>query len=272
VRDRKSPGTASAAALLPLLLAAAAAGCAAPGGEPLPKQAIPFASPVPRGPGEPAAVAAARRASDDALATWAHRLGPLEGHWVAVAGARMLGGTLLAEDAARDLAAAAPPPGHAYFFVAGTEGPATAEVAGLWSRDLAGAGLLAALGLEMEYSPGDGVVVLSRGGLRQEFRSEDGACRVKVLVRAASGLGPAREVDVVLSTGAAAGLVLAAESGAALALHLSEVPGDALVHEGVSGRAFAARRASVRVEIPGIGAAAVIEAFVLRDAPPAREP
>ena len=131
--------------------------------------APPSPSSGPRSAPDPHPARTAARAADDAALEEARSsLAPLEGHFLAVAGGKVLGGTLLPDDTAGLLRAAAPAPDHAYFFVLGTAGDRKESPPAIYEPRLAGEGLLAALGLP----------------------AADGAARsVRVILEPASGLG-----------------------------------------------------------------------------------
>jgi hypothetical protein len=200
--------------LAPLLLPACATGDAAP-------------RPRPAAPPDPApALTAARAADDAALKDAGASLAPLDGHFVAVAGGRVLGGTLLPGDTADLLSTGAPDADHAYFFVLGTGGDRKETPPALYEPRPAGKGMLAAMGFPSAAGGGE--------------RS------VRVTMEPASGLGNAAVLDLVVARGWSGTALVGAADAAALGLARSEIPGTVEVVELLTGKTHRYRRALVR--------------------------
>jgi len=212
-------------------------------------------------------VAIARADDDHALTDAGERLGPLQGHFVAVARGRVLGGTMLPEDTARELHAVAGPLAHAYFFMAGEEGERRATIPGIYGPRVAGNGLLAALGLQAIADPGAGTLTLGRGSAVRTFPYRDGAAIAEFHVAPASGLGSGTAVAFVIASGFEGTALVTSEDAAVAGLVLSEVPGTATIAEILTGRTLTCRRALARVTLEGVGdlpggeAAAVVEVW-----------
>jgi hypothetical protein len=216
---------------LPLLLALLAAGCASAAAAPREDPAAP-----------------ARAADDAALAAAAADLGPLEDHYVAVAGGRFLGGAMLLEDAASLLAGEG---SHAYLFVQGSQGERRVPIPALYGPRIAGNGLMEALGLKSSYDPTSFSVVVTSGDRSRAFPMGGGAATAWFTVAPASGLAPPVEVEFVLSPGFAGTAVVATEDADAAGLRLSEVPGTAVITELLTGRTVPCRRALARITLEG---------------------
>ncbi len=198
--------------------------------------APPSPSSGPRSAPDPHPARTAARAADDAALEEARSsLAPLEGHFLAVAGGKVLGGTLLPDDTAGLLRAAAPAPDHAYFFVLGTAGDRKESPPAIYEPRLAGEGLLAALGLP----------------------AADGAARsVRVILEPASGLGRGALLELVLARGWSGTAMVGEEDAGALGLARSEIPGTVEVVELLTGRTARCRRALVRAALAPGGEAA----------------
>lgn len=222
-----------------LLVAAVPPSCASsPAPPPSPSAGSPSTGPAAAGTAAPAPAADPRAADDAALAAAASSLEPLEGHFLAVSGGKVIGGTLLREDTARLLrAAAGPAPAHAYFFLLGTGGDRRESLPALYADRLAGDGLLAALGLPLP--------------------PEGSAAPVRVTLEPASGLGTGAALELVHARGWRGGAILGEGDAAALGLARSGIPGTVEVVELLSGRSRLYRRALVRAAaVPGPGESA----------------
>ncbi len=236
-----------------LLLALLAAGCSSSRAAPREDRAAP-----------------SRAADDAALAESKADLPALEDHFVAVAGGRLLGGTMLREDAANLLAGAPGADAHAYLFLRGTEGERRAALPALYGPRVAGNALLAALGLKAAFDPGTGILTLTSGDRVREFTSESGSAVAWFTVEPASGLGAPVDVEFVVASGFAGTALLSAEDADAAGLVLSEIPGIALVTETMTGRVVPCRRALARVTLagfdgePDVRASAIVEVLFPR--------
>jgi hypothetical protein len=223
----------------PLALAAvlALAACAS-----VSRPAAPAAAPDP--------AASARAADDAALADAAAELAPLQEHFAAVAGGRFLGATMLVEDAARLLEGAGPAPGHAYLFLAGTEGNLRVPIPALFGDRVAGRGLLDALGLTASLDPDAGTLTLRRGADAAAFVLKDGIAAANFVVAPASGRGKPWQLPLAVAPEFSATALVSRADAAALGLVLSEIPGEASLVEALTGRSIPCRRALCRVTFP----------------------
>jgi hypothetical protein len=217
---------------------------------------VPSATPPP-----PAAVQTAREANDAALVAAAARMGFLEGHFVAVAGGALLGGTLLAEDTAALVSALRPIPEHAYFFRVGEEGDLDLKAPAHFADAMAGNALLAALGAVLQWDPETATTTLSLGDRSVTYTADDGSCRIRLLVAPASRTAPPVFLTPVFASGFTGTLVLSPVDADALDTHTSEIPGEASLTAVLTGRRAPCRRVLLRVEIPDLGAATYIEAL-----------
>ncbi|HEU4394307.1 MAG TPA: hypothetical protein VFS92_02005 [Planctomycetota bacterium] len=195
--------------------------------------------------------AAPERAADDAaLAAAAAELAPLEEHFAAVAGGRFLGGAMLLEDAARLVQEAGPGIRHAYLFRVGSQGDRRVPIPALYGDRVAGAALLDALGLRAELDAAAGRLAIRRGSDTAEFGLRDGVAAASFVVAAASGRGTPWTLPLAVSPGFAGTAIVSREDAASLGLALSEIPGEATLVEGLTGRPVPHRRALCRVSFP----------------------
>jgi len=209
-------------------------------------------------------VAEARGGDDFALSEGRDRVAMMEDHFVAVAGGRILGGTMLLEDTARLVSSLDPAPLHAYLFRAGEQGDREESMPILYGKRVAGNGLLAALGVKATWDPGEKVLTLSRGDLSKAYAAQEGSAAASFLFRSASGAGPSRFLECVVASGYAGNALLDAENAALSGLGLSEIPGNVRLAEAYTGRVLECRRALARVEIPERGAGAIVEVICPR--------
>ncbi len=229
--------------------------------------AVPGEAPEEPGTGD---IAAARAADDAALAGARASLAPMEGHTIAVAGGKVLGGAMLLEDAARLLREAPGGAAHAYLFTLGSEGDRAESVTGLYGPRIAGAGLLAALGIEVTVDAPAGLLTMGRGSASRTFPFEEGRVVARLTVEPASGLGTPRELTFLVSTGSPVTALVSREDAESLGLALSEVPGEAALRETLRGTTLPCRRALCRVTLeklndnPLLRASALVEVLFPR--------
>ena len=195
--------------------------------------------------------AAPERAADDAaLVAAAAELAPLEDHFAAAAGGRFLGGAVLLEDAVRLVQEAGPGIRHAYLFRVGSQGDRRVPIPALYGDRVAGAALLDALGLRAEFDAAAGRISIRRVEAVAAFSLREGVAAAPFVVAAASGRGTPWTLPLAVSPGFAGTAIVSREDAASLGLALSEIPGEATLVEGLTGRPVPHRRALCRVSFP----------------------